>query len=501
MVSVGEARKAWKEFGGEVKPFVKPVLIVFGIIMLGMLAILRANFSYVDDLARAAEGYKGWGNFSRYLSNILAMGLHGNGFLTDISPWGQIVGALVMAVAGVMLLYIIYGRKEFRWWELLVVSILALNPYFLQCLSYKFDAPFIAVAVLAMIVPLLVRKQKSWVYVGAVLVGTLTTCMTYQAALGILPMVTIAVAVRAWAQKEVWGKIWHFVLKTVVGYGLGLLIFKGLIMKAVDAYVVTELPGLMEIVPHTLGNLEQYYRLIVADLPKTWLALLAVVVLWFIVALVVRAKERRWLVAIVGMVTVGMLGMMCFGIYAVMEKPLFEPRGMLGVGALMCLMAVVVAEEWKAKKTWQRVGWGIGAVGAVGLAYLFGVFGFTYGNALAVQKDYTDFRIEAVLNDLEGLAKEGDIVEVAGSVGLAPALGAAVEHYPILGRLVPIEFAQEYWGQYKMMRYYGVRELQGEMLNVPLVEEYPIVVKDGWYHRLRKREGSKVIVVELRERS
>lgn len=500
MVRVEEVRKAWKEFSGKARPFVKPVLIVFGIIMLGMLAILRANFSYVDDLARAAEGYKGWGNFSRYLSNCLAIVLHGNGFLTDISPWGQIVAAMIMAIAGVMLLYVVYGRVKFRWWELLIVTTLALNPYFLQCMSYKFDAPFIAVAVLAMIVPLLARKQKSWVYVGAVLAGTLTTCMTYQAALGILPMVTIVVAVRMWTQKEEWGRIWRFVLRTVVGYGLGLLIFKGLIMKMVNAYVVTEVPGLMEIIPHTLGNLGQYYRLVVADLPKTWLVLVAIMAVWFVVVLVMQAKERKWLAGTVAVVTLGVLGMVCFGIYAVMEKPLFEPRAMLGVGVLVCLLAVVVGEERKFGKAWQKGVWLVGVMGAVVLAYELGIFGFTYGNALAVQKDYTDFRIEAVVNDLEEVAEEGEVVEVAGSVGLTPALGAAVKHYPILARLVPIELAQEYWGQYKMMRYYGMRGMEGDMFEVPVVEEYPIVVKDGWHHRLRKREGSRVIVVELKER-
>lgn len=50
----------WKKMRGRVKVFVKPVLIVFVIILLGMSAILRANFSYVDDLARTVEGYKGW---------------------------------------------------------------------------------------------------------------------------------------------------------------------------------------------------------------------------------------------------------------------------------------------------------------------------------------------------------------------------------------------------------------------------------------------------------
>lgn len=491
MVRVGEKLLV------KVKPFVKPVLIVFGIIMLGMLAILRANFSYMDDLARTAEGYKGWGNFSRYLSNFLAMILHGNSFLTDISPWGQIMAALIMAIAGVMLLYVVYGRKRFRWWELLVVAMLALNPYFLQCLSYKFDAPFIAVAVLGMIAPLIVREKKNWMYMGAVLIGTLVTCMTYQAALGILPMVTVLIAVRMWGRKEEWRKLGKFVGMTVVGYGIGLVIFKVFIMKLVDAYVVTTVPGLMEIIPHTLGNLEQYYRLVVGDFAKTWLVLVGAIVVWFVIMIVLDAKRQKWLAGVMAIVTVLVLGMMCFGIYVVMERPLFEPRAMFGVGALICLMAMVVAEERKPEKRWQKYVMGAGATMTVILAYLFGIFGFTYGNALAIQEDYTNFRIEAVVNDLEDLAQEGDTVEVAGTIGLAPALESAVSRYPILGRLVPIEFAEGYWGQYKLLRYYGIREMEGEMYVAPVVEEYPIM-EEKWHHNLRKKDGK--IVVELKER-
>lgn len=497
MVQIAQMREGWGKFLKAARPFVKPVLIVFGIIMLGMLAILRANFSYMDDLARATQGYKGWGNFSRYLSNFLAIILYGNGFLTDISPWGQIVAGLLMAIAGVMLLYIIYDRKKFRWWELLVVAMLALNPYFLQCLSYKFDAPFMAVAVLMMIVPFLARKAKSWVYVGVVLVGTLATCMTYQAALGILPMVMTVLAVRMWGKGEEWGKIWRFVLRTVVGYGIGLVIFKVFIMRLVEAYVVTEMPGLMEIIPHTLGNLRQYYELVAADFTKIWLVAVVLTMVWFVVMMVVDAKKQKWVMGVVAVVTVMVLMAMAFGIYIVMEKPLFEPRAMLGVGAMICLLAVVVAEERQLKGEWRKYVSAGGIVVAVVLMYLFGMFSFTYGNALAVQKEYTDFRIEAVVNDLEGLVKEGNVVEVVGNAGLAPALMSAVGEYPLLGRLVPTQFAEGYWGQYTLMRYYGMRGLERDLLDVPVVEDYPIV-EEHWHHNLRMKDG--VVVVEVKGR-
>lgn len=484
--------KKWFE---QLKPFVKPVLIVWAVNVFCLFAVLRSNFSYVDDLARTVEGYKGWGNFSRYLSNFLAMFVNGNATLTDISPWTQILAALIMAIAGVILLYIIYGRKKFRWWELAVAVLLAINPYFLECLSYKFDAPFIALAILAMIVPFVMRGRKTSWYVASVLMGTLVTCTTYQAALGILPMVTVVLALRMWAQgksgKEIWGLIW----KTMVGYGVGLVIFKVFIMRAVEAYVVTAMPGLLELGPQVAQNLQDYYSLVVSDFTTTWLVVVGLVIVGFVVIMMIDAKRKKWLAGLLAVASVVVLGVLCFGIYVVMELPLFKPRAMLGFGVMIGLLAIVVVEERKLAQTWQKVAYGMSVGAAVVLVYLFGVFGFTYGNALALQKEWVDFRIEAVIDDLDEVLEEGQTIFIVGSVGQAPAINTAVGIYPVLGRLVPVEFESGYWGQYKLFNYYGLKEYEGNFDVQPVVEEYA-VVKESQYHNIQQRGAE--IVIELK---
>ena len=494
-------KERWGKFVEWAKPFVKPVGILWAGIMLGMLAILRANFSYMDDLARTVEGYKGWGNFSRYLSNFLAMVVNGNTTVTDISPWPQILAALIMAVAGVMLLYIIYGRKRFRWWELMTVAILALNPYFLECLSYKFDAPYIAVSVLAMVLPMLaMRKETKW-YILAVMSGTLVTCMTYQASLGILPMLVILVAMERWSQgengKEVWGLVW----KAVVGYGLGLVIFRVFLMRQVDAYVTTSLPAIGELLPTVLRNLREYYELIGQDLTKIWILLMAVLGLGFIGISVMRSERKKYLAGIVAVLGVGLMGAGCFGIYPLMEQPLYEPRAMFGVMVMVAMLGVVVVKEGKWQKKWQKVGWGSLVVVVVALSYEFGIFGLTYGNALALQGEYTDFRIQETIGALEDVMQENETeedvtVKVAGTIGLAPALEGVAARYPILERLVPVEFESGYWGEYKLFRYYGLRRLQGDPYEIPKVEDYE-VVKEGRYQNIRRKD--KEFLIELKK--
>ena len=72
-------------------PFIAFTTLVY---FIGIIAIIRANFYYIDDLGRSVEGYRGWENFSRYLSNFFSLFIHGGFYLTDISPLPQIIAGL-----------------------------------------------------------------------------------------------------------------------------------------------------------------------------------------------------------------------------------------------------------------------------------------------------------------------------------------------------------------------------------------------------------------------
>lgn len=60
------------------------------------------------------------------------------------------------------------------------------------------------------------------------------------------------------------------------------------------------------------------------------------------------------------------------------------------------------------------------------LCWCFFVFAFTYGNALAAQKNYTDFRVQLVIEDLNELeimnTEEIKKIQLIGSIGQAPGV-------------------------------------------------------------------------------
>lgn len=463
----------------------KAFLLLLLIYVVGIHAILRTNFYYQDDVSRAAYGYKQWDYFGRFLSTALSTLVHAGDYLTDIAPLPQLLAMGIMAFAGVLLLGILYDRWQFSLWELVSVVPLALNPYFLECLSFRFDAPYMAVSVLAGIAPLLFRNRGKKTYVLAAMLGALAVCTSYQAASGIFPMLVILLALLGWNRGEPLRKQLSFCLLSAAGYLLGLIYFYLVLMRPADAgYVSNQLPGLGALLPNVLENLRRYWQNVVLDMKPWWLGMMGLILLAFLAVTVKTRRRPLW--SSLGMTLLALLamGVVCFGAYVVLSASLFSPRAMYGFGVLL---AALSAEACRGEG-----GTTIRRLPVAVLAWAFFVFSFTYGNALDVQKEYTEFRIQLVIQDLNdlGLTEAGMTLELAGNIGRAPVLGNMPQDYGILNRLIPDTFAGgDDLCQYRFFCYYGLpMEMSTEEM-----QELP-VLKDTLYHTIYG-EGTRLRVL------
>lgn len=467
----------------------KALLILFVVYVLGISAILRANFYYQDDAGRAAFGYKAWDYFGRYLSTGLATFVHMGNYLTDIAPLPQILAMLIMAAASVMVLYIVYDRTSFSLWELAAVVPLGLNPYFLECVSFRFDAPYMAMSVLCGILPLLYRGKSTGVYLFASMLGILGVCTSYQAATGIFPILVVLLAVRMWNGGASFKETALFCLKSVAGYGTGLLYFKTVMMKPANAgYVSNALPSAGEVLPNTWSNLMKYYSLIVTDFKRYWLGLILLLAVSFVVLTVRVSKQKKVHAIVLTVLALLMMAMLCFGIYPALADPLFSPRAMYGFGVLIAILGVTAAE-------------GCGnipaKVPALVLSWAFFVFSFTYGNALSLQKEYTDFRIRMVIEDLvdaKALESEETVrVQISGGIGKSPILDNMPQDYQMLNRLVPNTFdGGDDLTRYQFYYYYDLPDIV-EYYRKNLTELDLPVLKDGIYHTI-SGDGEYVLI-------
>ena len=117
----------------------KPFIILFIIYIIAFYPIIRANFNYLDDLERVNVGYRGWLGFSRYISEFFSIFIHTGRYLTDVSPLTQIIATVFLTLSSVIVLHLFNKNKKVSFVNIVSVLPIGLCPYFLECISYKYD--------------------------------------------------------------------------------------------------------------------------------------------------------------------------------------------------------------------------------------------------------------------------------------------------------------------------------------------------------------------------
>lgn len=492
---MAEKWEKWKVTAAEYRCIRRPCIIMFAVYVLGISAILRANFNYRDDFRRVFNGSKGWQSSGRYLSNILSSFVHADSYLTDVSPLPQLLAALLMAVSAYIVWYLLSREKKFTFWGMASLVSMGLSPYFLECFSYKYDAPYMALSVLVSVFPLLLWKRGRWVFFMASALGSLIMCLTYQASSGIFPMLVVLLCLKQWNCGQKNREIIKFAAYPAGGYLLGMIAYKLFIMPQKTSYVSTELPPLPEIIPMAAANFIKYIHYVERDFKLVWLCFMIILCLGFLFVLV-RDAKRKWYAAFpVSVIAVLIMLALSFGAYTVFSKPLFKPRAVYGICVFFVFAGVVVST---AKKVYPL------KLSCVLLAWCFFVFSFTYGNALREQQDYTQFRITAVINDLNSLdimvghgKKE---MQLEGGIGYAPVVKNMVKHNQMIKSLVPIQFKSGWrTEEWRFFHYYGIKNIEW---NWPKksgknFKDYNLpILKDTMYHTIRGKDGR--VLVELK---
>lgn len=225
-----------------------------------------------------------------------------------------------------------------------------------------------------------------------------------------------------------------------------------------------------------------------SDFKPFWRIAAALVAIAFCVRVILDSRQKKFPAIAMTAAALILMGLMCFGLYPALASTVFAPRAMYGFGVLLTVFGMTAAEG---KKRFSL------KIPAVVLSWVFFVFAFTYGNALSVQKAYTDFRTQLVISDLQEMeAFQSDTpvtVQLSGSIGQAPVLRNMPQNYQMLNRLVPNTFGGgDDLTQYGFYCYYDLRNVVWNP-DVDLREMNLPVLEDTMYHTIRC-EGSYVLV-------
>ncbi|WP_142352550.1 glucosyltransferase domain-containing protein, partial [Streptococcus suis] len=460
--------------------------ILFGIYLLGISALLRANVYYSDDNWRFSSGSRGWDDWSRFFTERSSIYFFGGKFAVDVSPYSQILAVAILALVGILLLGLLYRRKVFTIWEVVALVPLGLNPFFIDNLSYKFDAPFMAFSLLAAVFPLVFRFSGARWYVLACFLGSLLVLTSYQASFGIFPMLVILLLLRMWQEKGWHQELVDFFWQSLLGYGAGALYFYLVVMIAPRKdYLDVSIPALLEIPEFLLKNYTAYFSKVLDGFTPLWLISTLVIFGSFLVYCM--SKKRNLLGFSFSLVSLVLMMLLSFGFYPILVEPQLNNRAMYGLVVVIVLCGLVIVERGRRSVLRLPI---------LVLSYSFFVYALVYGNALATIDDYRKFRLQLVYEDLSHLpqVKNKETVDVyfPGKIPASPALKKQFLAYPMLAIS-----HNEYWDRRKLSHLPTVQtidEIPDKLL--PTLTHLPMLV-DTYYHTIYGDDTT--IYVRLKE--
>jgi len=479
------------------RSFVKPFLLMSGIYLLGILTIIRANFLYMDDFVRSISGMRGWHSWSRYVSEFSSIFIHANWNLTDISPLPQLLAIFFLAGSSVLLVYVL-NNKKITITGLLASVPLGLSPYMLECLSYRYDAPYMALSILTSITPFLfLVRKKAFVFWS--MISLLIMCMTYQAASGIYLLITLILCFNDWNGKRKTNReVFLFFGRAVLSFGMAMAIFKLFLMKPFSTYVSNTMPPLPELFSGIFTNIQIYASTINSDFGFIWKVFIGIILCIFIAKSVSRSAQNKIISFFAAIILFCLLFVFSYGIYLALEHTLFVPRTMYGFGVLLAIISIYIVFEFnKAAKIF-----------ALALSWSFFVFAFSYGNALADQMRYANFRASILLHDLSTLYPTKDenkmTIQLKNTIGFTPLVRNTAKHNPVIYRLVPQVLSEEnVFPYFYLLNYsnYSSFSMANLAMNMNKGDPYvdfntlnlPIVLKT-YYHTIQS-DGKRVLIV------
>ena len=340
---------AWREIRNITHDFInaphlrKAFALGFVLYALALFALIRGDIYYTDDRIHCVND--GVWNYSRYLATFIlnVLATFGKKAL-DLSPLPQIFGICLVIISSMILVYLIRGKFDFIG---VVASLpLGLSPHFLHNLSYKFDSLTMSMALFFAIMPFLFQSNRR-VFCVVSVVSLILMFMSYQAANATYIILSLYFAFSAFFIK---GRSFKesvlFLGICAVNLIIASLIYGLTIndsnMGIGDAYASHEIIALdSRFFIGIWANLSTYATTIFNDFKQTayiWLILLNCCL--FVANIALRTNLPK-IALILGANLFLMLGFaLSFGLYLVLQKPIFTPRAFYGFNAFVAVIAI-----------------------------------------------------------------------------------------------------------------------------------------------------------------
>lgn len=427
-------KELWSNFISEIKQ--KKYFFLFITVTLFFLFsfynIIHADILFADDMSRSHDGDRNWISFGRYISEFLSIILHCTIKLTDIAPLTQFISILLMSCTVITLLIVISDNNKINFIYIIPLCYTFLSPYFQQCFCYRFDSPYMTLAVLLPVIPFIFKNDiKAYSFMSFLML--IFCCMSYQAGQSVFIMIVIFIAFQRLINGDKIQDIFYFVLSSIIVYAAALIIYELLFAANTNRtddnfYYSTKL---------SLKSFIYNLKIYIIDITHNSGGLLTrscilISLLISCVGVYLKTKINKILSLFLYFILLLLSLLLSLGPYILFENTLFSGRIYMGYNVLISLLlysSISTIFEFTTTRN-KKVLFSLPLVICI---YSSISFLYTFGNCLKEQKEYNKFRYTLIVEDLIDFINEEQTIYIAfkGTVGYCNSYEIAAKRYPL----------------------------------------------------------------------
>lgn len=427
-------KELWSYFISEIKQ--KKYFFLFITVTLFFLFsfynIIHADILFADDMSRSHDGDRNWISFGRYISEFLSIILHCTIKLTDIAPLTQFISILLMSCTVITLLIVISDNNKINFIYIIPLCYTFLSPYFQQCFCYRFDSPYMTLAVLLPVIPFIFKNDiKAYSFMSFLML--IFCCMSYQAGQSVFIMIVIFIAFQRLINGDKIQDIFYFVLSSIIVYAAALIIYELLFAANTNRtddnfYYSTKL---------SLKSFIYNLKIYIIDITHNSGGLLTrscilISLLISCVGVYLKSKINKILSLFLYFILLLLSLLLSLGPYILFENTIFSGRIYMGYNVLISLLlysSISTIFEFTTTRN-KKVLFSLPLVICI---YSSISFLYTFGNCLKEQKEYNKFRYTLIVEDLIDFINEEQTIYIAfkGTVGYCNSYEIAVKRYPL----------------------------------------------------------------------
>ncbi|WP_421505497.1 glucosyltransferase domain-containing protein [Brucella pseudogrignonensis] len=436
-------------------------MAIFAIVYI--LPIILANKLYIDDTGRSTFGGTYWEGVGRPLASWIYQFINFNAIISDLSPMSVIAAAAIILGAG----YHFSTSSEFSFskqQKIIVACSFLASPFLLEVLSYKYDAPLMALSILcASYSSTLKFDRKRDVFFVFALILSLN-CI-YQAAINVyIGLVGIKIVEKALTDRS-------FYLRYMIGQAASsvsaLIVYATVIAPLYTSYLHAQRQGETLSISDLLSGkiIENFVRMNLYAYECLSSDMIAIIVALTVATLITvffrlrGTRLREYIFTLIGFVLI-----ICSisGLLIVFRTPSFHPRVFMGTLPVAVSLVYFISNLLDKNRVFPLL-----------IVTPFVFTSYAYGNALTQVKEFDALlasRIASAL-DMKNF-NEDDLIVFSGREPILPSVETAGRVRPIIPRMAVGEFNSPWFAN---IGFYRMRITHHNRQVVAMNDEYKVI--------------------------